>query len=71
MNSSIWIARMYQMTEEMMGRKEAKRSITSMMSLIIHDLLEEGKEINAQNLNEQIEIYVKDFHEVYKAQNSV
>lgn len=61
---------MYQMTEELMGKKEAKKSVSTMISLIINDLQEEGKEINEENLNARLETYVKDFYDVYLATKS-
>jgi len=70
MNSSTQIIRMYQITEELMGKIEAKKSVSTMISLVINDLQEEGKEINEENLNTRLEIYVKDFYDVYKAKQS-
>lgn len=70
MNSSIWIARMYRMVESKMGHVQAKKSVSVMMSLIINDLLEEEKEITAENLNIRIESYVKDFYEIDETKKS-
>lgn len=57
------IAALYKIFNELENQSEARRTVETMISSVIFDLQDEGKEITAKNLEQKIESYVKDFLE--------
>jgi hypothetical protein len=69
MKTSHSLASLYDIINRLMGPKEAKRSVTTALSLVICEIQDEGSEVTPELIEKKLEIYVNDFIEVAKNTN--
>lgn len=66
MDTATLLADLYKIMDKLLGPIEAKKAVTTAVSLAISDLQEESLPITPENLRIRIESYVQDFVDVSK-----
>ncbi len=57
---------LYKILEKIFGPIKAKSSISKIIFIVIHDLIEEGLPITDSNIQERLLIFINDFEEASK-----
>jgi len=64
------MATLYQIINKEYGRSEARKTVEAMISNVIFDLQQEGKEVSSENLDLGIEKYTQIFLEAVSKSKS-
>ena len=66
MESSESLSRLYELINSKLGPTEARKAVLAAIGITINELVDQSKPISSENLNKQLESYVKDFIDTNK-----